>query len=601
MTVPGVKGLSSGLRGIGLVVAMSVRVSPWESVLCLFEAFGKVLGLLQPLYLAWFVDGALRHDTGRMTLAVAAFTASIGLDWALQMVGTNARVSQQERVGHAFDTEIARITASIPTLDHQESPRYLDQIQAIRDQKGALGGAFNSLLNTVNNLVFVGGALLLAATADPRLLLVAVAGLPTVLATRWFVRWQAAAEEQSAEPGRLTGHLLDLGTRATPGAELRVFGLRSTIRARLDAAVAAWRAPLVRSDIRMSVVVVACMVVFYACAAAVLGWMVADALRGDVRVADVALAVMLIERLQNTGGIIQGTIERFTLLSRTAGRFLWLTEYAQQVETDHRGTTNPPETLRDGIRLVDLTFSYPDAESPSLADVNLHVPAGSVVALVGENGAGKSTLVKLLAGLYRPTSGRILVDGVDLTTLDIAAWRARLSGAFQDYAKLEFLARESIGCGDLARVNDEREVHRALRDGAAEDVLTALPAGLATQLGPTWPNGVDLSGGQWQRLAITRGMMRTDPLLLVLDEPTAALDAATEHALFERYASAARAASRRGGITLLVTHRFSTVASADLVVVLDRGRIVEVGSHAELMAARGHYAELYELQAKGYR
>jgi len=236
-----------------------------------------------------------------------------------------------------------------------------------------------------------------------------------------------------------------------------------------------------------------------------------------------------------------------------------------------------------------------------LRDVTLYLPAGSVVALVGENGAGKSTLVKLLAGLYRPTSGRVLVDGADLASFDLSSWRSRLSGAFQDYAQLEFTAGVAVGVGDVANVDDEERVRRALHDSASDDILATLPSGLGTQLGATWPDGVDLSGGQWQRLAIARGMMRADPLLLVLDEPTAALDPATEHALFERYAHAARAARGRGSVTLLVTHRFSTVAAADLVVVLDRGRVIETGSHHELMAARGHYAELYELQAQGYR
>ncbi|TCO42356.1 ABC transporter family protein [Kribbella antiqua] len=155
--------------------------------------------------------------------------------------------------------------------------------------------------------------------------------------------------------------------------------------------------------------------------------------------------------------------------------------------------------------------------------------------------------------------------------------------------------------GDLDRVDDEDRIHQALHDGAAEDVLQALPDGLSTQLGTTWAGGVDLSGGQWQRLALSRGMMRPHPLLLVLDEPTSALDAATEHNLFERYTAAARQAGRRGAVTLLVTHRFSTVAAADLVVVLDQGKIVEVGRHANLVANAGHYAELYELQARGYR
>jgi ATP-binding cassette subfamily B protein len=224
-----------------------------------------------------------------------------------------------------------------------------------------------------------------------------------------------------------------------------------------------------------------------------------------------------------------------------------------------------------------------------------------VVALVGENGAGKSTLVKLLTGMYAPTEGIIRIDGTDLADIDLTAWRQRCSGAFQDHANFELTAGESVGLGDYPHIADEPAIHRALRAGAAEDVLDSLPDGLSTQLGTSWAGGVDLSGGQWQRLAIGRGMMRRDPLLLALDEPTSALDAATEHALFERYAAAAHDAGRRGAVTLLVTHRFSTVAAADIVIVLAGGRIAEIGPHEELMRNQGAYAELYDLQARGYR
>lgn len=205
------------------------------------------------------------------------------------------------------------------------------------------------------------------------------------------------------------------------------------------------------------------------------------------------------------------------------------------------------------------------------------------------------------ARLARSIQLRILVDGTDLADIDLAAWRSRMSGAFQDHAMLELSAQRAVGVGDLDHLDDAGAVERALHDAAAEDVLGSLPSGLATQLGTNWPDGVELSGGQWQRLALGRGMMRTDPLLLVLDEPTSALDATTEHALFERYIDAAHRARRRGAITLLVTHRFSTVAAADIVIVLDRGKVVEMGTHAELVASGGHYAELYELQARGYR
>jgi ATP-binding cassette subfamily B protein len=236
-----------------------------------------------------------------------------------------------------------------------------------------------------------------------------------------------------------------------------------------------------------------------------------------------------------------------------------------------------------------------------LDDVSLTLPAGAVVALVGENGAGKSTLVKLLAKMYEPTSGRILVDDVPLARVPADAWRARLSGAFQDFFRFELRARATVGLGDVERLDEEPAVTAAVARAGAEDVVTRLPSGLDTQLGPTWPDGVDVSFGQWQKLALARGFMRERPLLLVLDEPTAALDAETEHALFERYAAAGRVDNPDGRITVLVSHRFSTVRMADLIVVMDGARVVEVGTHDALMARGGPYAELYGIQAAAYR
>jgi ATP-binding cassette subfamily B protein len=183
-------------------------------------------------------------------------------------------------------------------------------------------------------------------------------------------------------------------------------------------------------------------------------------------------------------------------------------------------------------------------------------------------------------------------------------WRGRLAGAFQDFFRFELPARQSVGVGDVVRVDDSAAVQAAVGRAGAEDVVSRLPAGLDSQLGPTWPGGVEVSFGQWQKLALARGFMRDAPVLLVLDEPTAALDAETEHALFERYAAAARGgggAGRGNGITILVSHRFSTVRMADLIVVLDGARVAQVGSHDALMAAGGPYAELYRIQAAAYR
>jgi ATP-binding cassette subfamily B protein len=282
-----------------------------------------------------------------------------------------------------------------------------------------------------------------------------------------------------------------------------------------------------------------------------------------------------------------------------ARRLAWLEDYAASlVATADRP---PPSRLDKGIRLEGVSFAYPGTGKLVLDGVDLDLPAGSVVALVGENGAGKTTLVKLLAKLYEPTAGRILVDDVSLARVRADEWRRRLAGAFQDFFRFELPARQSVGVGDVPRIDDERAVGEAVARAGADDVVARLPGGLATQLGPTWPGGVEVSFGQWQKIALARGFMRDRPLLLVLDEPTAALDAETEHALFERYAAAARGAGKGDGITILVSHRFSTVRMADLIVVLEGSKVAQVGSHAELMARGGPYAELYGIQAAAYK
>jgi ATP-binding cassette subfamily B protein len=259
-----------------------------------------------------------------------------------------------------------------------------------------------------------------------------------------------------------------------------------------------------------------------------------------------------------------------------------------------------PAKLAEGIRFEHVSFAYPGTERLVLDDVNLELPAGTVVAIVGENGAGKTTLVKLLAKLYEPTAGRILIDRTDLARIPTDGWRAGMAGAFQDFFRFEFIARHTVGMGDVARLDDTPAVVTAVGRAGADDVIVRLTAGLDTQLGPTWPDGVEVSFGQWQKLALARGFMRDQPLVLVLDEPTAALDAETEHALFERYAAAVRG-DQDGRITILVSHRFSTVRMADLIVVLDGAHVVEVGTHDVLMAKRGQYAELYGIQAAAYR
>src|SRR5437016_5237957 len=218
------------------------------------------------------------------------------------------------------------------------------------------------------------------------------------------------------------------------------------------------------------------------------------------------------------------------------------------------GARPVPTVLHRGIRLDNVSFAYPGTSRVVLDDVSVTLPAGAVVAIVGENGAGKTTLVKLLAKMYEPSSGSILLDDTPLARLPAGEWRARLAGAFQDFFRFEFRARHTVGLGDVPRLDDEPAVLAAVDRAGAGDVVARLASGLDTQLGPTWPCRVGLSFGQWQKLGLARVFMRDEPLLLVLDEPTAALDAETEHALFEHYFDAARSTSEFGRIPILVSH-----------------------------------------------
>jgi len=326
--------------------------------------------------------------------------------------------------------------------------------------------------------------------------------------------------------------------------------------------------------------------------------------RGHATVGAVVLVLSIGVQLSAQLNELAFCIAWFVRTHRAVGRLLWFGDYARiaQAELAPAQPVRVPERLHDGIRIEGVAFAYPGTERPVLEHVDLVLPPGTTVAIVGENGAGKTTLVKLLARLYEPTAGRILVDGVDLRRFDVDGWRTRVSAGFQDFGRFQFLARQSVGIGDLPAADSDARVLTALERAAARDLPSSLPAGLATQLGREFEGGVDLSLGQWQKVALGRAMMRQQPLLLILDEPTASLDAPTEHALFERFAEAAHdAAAQSGAVTLLVSHRFSTVRMADLIVVFSDGRVSESGSHEELMRQDGTYAELYELQATAYR
>jgi ATP-binding cassette subfamily B protein len=326
-----------------------------------------------------------------------------------------------------------------------------------------------------------------------------------------------------------------------------------------------------------------------------------EAVTGRRQVGDVVLVVTLAAQVNQqvtTGLSLLQTLQR---VAHALTRLRWLRALiaAQQPPP---ADTPLPSTIRRGIELHDVAFTYPGTDRPVLSHVNLTLPAGSTIAIVGENGAGKTTLVKLLCRFYDATGGTITVDGVDIQRFPLDEWRARITAGFQDFVRFELHAMQTVGLGDLPRADDEAAVHGALERAQATSILDRLDDGLATQLGKTWTDGTELSGGQWQKLALARAMMRELPLLMVLDEPTSALDAEAEHQLFERYAvNARRVGQETGAITVLVSHRFSTVRMADLILVVSDGRIAEAGSHTALMAQDGLYAELYSLQASAYR
>jgi ATP-binding cassette subfamily B protein len=437
----------------------------------------------------------------------------------------------------------------------------------------------------------------LLASIHPALVLMALFALPAVLTSTWRPVVERAAQERSAQANRLARHLFVTATTAPPGKEVRVTGIADRLVSRRRETWERGYAPISSARWRSAFWHTIAWAVF-GCGYVGAVVFVASGLRAPP--GDVILVLAAGARLSAYIGATVGEIGFLRGFWMDGSRRLaWLEDYAAALAAS--ADFPAPSVLRHGIRFDHVSFTYPGTSRVVLDDVSLSLPVGSVVAIVGENGAGKTTLVKLLARMYEPTSGSIFVDDVPLARVSAKEWRARLAGAFQDFFRFEFRARHSVGLGDLPLLNDERAVVTAVERAGANDVVARLPSGLDTQLGPTWPGGVEVSFGQWQKLALARGFMRDHPLLLVLDEPTAALDSETEHALFERYAAASKSNREAGHITLLVSHRFSTVRMADLIVVLDGARVLEFGTHDELKAKGGHYSELYDIQAAAYR
>jgi ATP-binding cassette subfamily B protein len=322
-------------------------------------------------------------------------------------------------------------------------------------------------------------------------------------------------------------------------------------------------------------------------------WVAISAVRGNITLGEMTIYLLLFRQGQGAVSAALGAI------SGLYEDNLYLSTLYEYLETEARppgGTGRSGPDPADGLRMEKVSFRYPGAEQPALSDVSLHLPPGRSLALVGANGSGKTTLIKLLTRLYVPTAGRILLDGRDLADWDVNVLRQRFGVIFQDYVRYQMLVGENIGAGDEHSFEDEARWREAAALGEADEMIESLPEGYRTQLGKWFQGGRELSGGQWQKVAVSRSFMRREADIRVLDEPTAAMDAEAEAEVFRHGRDLAE-----GRMTILISHRFSTVRMADEIIVLDGGRVVERGNHAPLMELKGVYERRFAQQAQGYR
>ena len=323
------------------------------------------------------------------------------------------------------------------------------------------------------------------------------------------------------------------------------------------------------------------------------GWIAVATIQGQITLGQMTMYLLLFK---------QGQTAVAAMLSAIGGMYednLYLSnlyEFMEQPTPPPTGRLTQGPRPEDGVRFDHVSFTYPGAGEPALEGISLHIRPGESLALVGVNGSGKTTLIKLLAGLYAPAEGQITYQGLDLSQWDKETLQAHVGIIFQDFNRYQLPVGENIGVGDVGALTEEPRWRSAAERGQADRFIEDLPASYQTQLGRWFADGRELSMGQWQKIALSRAFMRTGATILVLDEPTASMDAAAEAEIFEHFQSLTR-----DRIAILISHRFSTVRRADLIAVMDDGRIVEHGSHDELIAAQGRYAALFELQAKGYR
>jgi len=420
-----------------------------------------------------------------------------------------------------------------------------------------------------------------------------LAGLPAFIAEAKFSGDAFSLFRWRSPDTRMQMYLETVLARDEHAKEVKLYGLGQRFLNRFQSIFkklySADRALAIRRDAWGFALGLVATVALYAAYA----WIAISTVHGLITLGQMTMYVMLFR---------QGQSAVTASLSAVGGMYednLYLSTLYDYLETEVTPSTGEAKLgphPEDGVRFENVGFTYPGATEAALEGVNLHLKPGASLALVGENGSGKTTLIKLLTKLYEPTAGRILLDGLDLREWDESSLRERIGVIFQDFIRYQMIVGENVGAGDESHFEDAARWKEAAVKGQASEFIETLPAQYETQLGKWFKDGRELSGGQWQKIALSRAFMRTKADILVLDEPTAAMDAQAEADVFERFRQLAQER-----ITILISHRFSTVRMADQIAVLDRGRIVEIGSHEELMKLEGRYAHLFTLQARGYR
>jgi ATP-binding cassette subfamily B protein len=585
-----------GRKAMGLVWQTSRKLTVWLALLTLMVGTLPALVAFIGARIVDAVVGAAAHggELGPVLQLVAFEGAAVAMLALCQRALSLCTTLLREQLGFRVNAMILEKALTLD-LEHFEDSEFYDRMTRARREASArpLSLVMRSFSLAQNVISLVSYAVLLFHFSPWAVVLLALAGLPGFVAETRFsnqafqlFRWRSAERRQQM-------YLETVIAREDHAKEVKLYGLGKRFLDRYKAIhralFAQERQLAIRRDSWGFALGLLATLALYGgyC------WVAISAVRGNITIGQMSMYVLLFRQGQGAVsaalGAISGLYEDNLYLST-------LYEYLDTPARPPGGTASSGPDPADGLRLEHVSFTYPGAEQPALQDVSLHLPPGRSLALVGSNGSGKTTLIKLITRLYVPTGGRILLDGRDLAEWDVDALRQRFGVIFQDFVHYQMLVGENIGAGDDPHFEEEGRWREAARLGQAEEMIGTLPSGYRTQLGKWFQGGRELSGGQWQKIAVSRSFMRRDANIRVLDEPTASMDAEAEAQVFGHVRDLAE-----GRMTILISHRFSTVRVADEIIVLDNGRIAERGDHTSLMQQGGVYARLFELQARGYR